>query len=677
MFFRGQTIGKYKILSALGSGGFGTVYLAEDTWIDKKVAIKVPHRQSVDFGELLREPRLLASLNHPNIVIGPDGREAGQRLLHRDGVRAGRDAGDHHRARRRARDCRGRSTTPARSATPSTTRTARASSTATCARPTCSWPITGLVKVADFGTSRFLELAAHGTTVIGSPPYMAPEQFQGHAVFASDIYSLGVTMYQMLTGTLPYHTPAPADLERLMRGELVSPPRTRNGAHPPAHQRHHHAGDGAGRHASATSGPATARGPARRARTGRRAARGPPIAAPRDAGRGARPGRRSPASSGRGPARRPSPGSAGTAASRCTPARTAVRSAAKRSEIEWDAPPTRGSYNEVRWRFTGTGKIWMNGSLVDWADAKIHVASHVIHYGSGVFEGARCYDTPKGSAASGSTRTSGGCIDSAKIYRMDTGLHAGRSSRQAVLDTIRANGFKACYIRPLVYRGYEALGVNPFPCPVDAAIMLWEWGTLPRRRGAREGRGRQGQLVDAHARRTRFPRWRRRSANYANSQLIKMEAIVDGYAEGIALDSDGLRERRQRREHLPRARRRPLHAAAGRLDPARHHARLGHHARARPGLRGARGDACRARCSTSPTRCSSPARPSRSRRSARSTRSTIGSGKRGPVTEAIQQRVLRHHQRRDARHARLADLRLPGGAGGPPARRGTATAKAR
>ena len=86
----------------------------------------------------------------------------------------------------------------------------------------------GLVKVADFGTSRFLEIAAHGTTVIGSPPYMAPEQFHGKAVFASDLYSLGVTMYQMLTGTLPYDTPSPADLDRLMTGELVSAPRLRN-----------------------------------------------------------------------------------------------------------------------------------------------------------------------------------------------------------------------------------------------------------------------------------------------------------------------------------------------------------------------------------------------------------------------------------------------------------------
>jgi eukaryotic-like serine/threonine-protein kinase len=91
-----------------------------------------------------------------------------------------------------------------------------------------------MLKVADFGTSRFLEIAAHGTTVIGSPPYMAPEQFHGKAVFASDLYSLGVTMYQMLTGQLPYDTPAPGDLDKLMSGELVSPPRLRNPAIPKA-----------------------------------------------------------------------------------------------------------------------------------------------------------------------------------------------------------------------------------------------------------------------------------------------------------------------------------------------------------------------------------------------------------------------------------------------------------
>src|SRR4051795_4367736 len=220
MFFRDQIVGKYKILSTIGSGGFGTVYLAEDTWIDKKVALKVPHKQGVDFGELLREPRLLASLNHPNIVTILTAEkqenvffivmefvpgETLEALVTREGaLEIGRaldyacqicNAVDHaHRHGVLHRDLR-----------PSNMLIGDR----------------GLLKVADFGTSRFLEIAAHGTTVIGSPPYMAPEQFHGKAVFASDIYSLGVTMFQMLTGDLPYDTPTPGDLERLIRGELL------------------------------------------------------------------------------------------------------------------------------------------------------------------------------------------------------------------------------------------------------------------------------------------------------------------------------------------------------------------------------------------------------------------------------------------------------------------------
>jgi serine/threonine-protein kinase len=227
MFLRGHIIGKYKIHSIIGSGGFGTVYLADDTWIDKKVALKVPHKQGVDFGELLREPRLLAALDHPNIVsiLTAEKQEnlffivmeyvAGETLetiVTREGaLDVGRsfdyicqicNAVDHaHRQGVLHRDLR-----------PSNVLVGE----------------NGRLKVADFGTSRFLEIAAHGTTVIGSPPYMAPEQFQGKAVFASDVYSLGVTMYQMLTGMLPYDTPTPADLDRLMRGGFVSPPRAKN-----------------------------------------------------------------------------------------------------------------------------------------------------------------------------------------------------------------------------------------------------------------------------------------------------------------------------------------------------------------------------------------------------------------------------------------------------------------
>ena len=231
MLFTDNTLGKYKILSALGSGGFGTVYLAEDTWINKKVALKVPHRQNLNFSELLREPRLLAALDHPNIVsittaekqdniffivmeyvpgetletvIATGGRLEIDRALDYT-VQITRAVEHAHAHGVIHRDLRPANVLVSES---------------------------GTLKVADFGTSRFLEIAAHGTTIIGSPPYMAPEQFRGEAVFASDLYSLGITVYQMLTGVLPYDTPAPDDLEKLRRGELVRPPRLLNTAIP-------------------------------------------------------------------------------------------------------------------------------------------------------------------------------------------------------------------------------------------------------------------------------------------------------------------------------------------------------------------------------------------------------------------------------------------------------------
>jgi eukaryotic-like serine/threonine-protein kinase len=232
MLFRGQMLGKYRIVSPLGSGGFGTVYLAEDTWIDKKVAIKVPHRQGLDFGELLREPRLLASLSHPNIVAITTAEkqdnvffivmeyvpgETLENIIRRDGPLDLPRALDYTCQICNAVDHAHRQGVIHRDLRPANVLVSEA----------------GMLKVADFGTSRFLEIAAHGTTVIGSPPYMAPEQFQGKAVFASDVYSLGVTMYQMLTGLLPYATPSPAALDRLIRGELLcSPPRLRNAAIP-------------------------------------------------------------------------------------------------------------------------------------------------------------------------------------------------------------------------------------------------------------------------------------------------------------------------------------------------------------------------------------------------------------------------------------------------------------
>jgi branched-chain amino acid aminotransferase len=190
--------------------------------------------------------------------------------------------------------------------------------------------------------------------------------------------------------------------------------------------------------------------------------------------------------------------------------------------------------------FPGTGKIWMNGKLVEWQDANVHIATHVIHYGSAVFEGARCYATPKGSACFRLDAHMRRLQHSAKIYRMEYALDlAGWNA--AVLDTIRANDMKACYIRPILYRGYDSLGVNPLSCPVDAAIMLWEWGAYLGKEALEEGTDVKVSSWSRMAPNT-LPAMAKSAANYANSALIKMEALADGYSEGIALDSGNVSE---------------------------------------------------------------------------------------------------------------------------------------
>ena len=179
----------------------------------------------------------------------------------------------------------------------------------------------------------------------------------------------------------------------------------------------------------------------------------------------------------------------------------------------------------------------MNGSFVDWADARIHVASHVVHYGSGVFEGARCYDTPKGAACFRLGPHIRRLYDSARIYRMECPYEQAEIEG-AVLETIRINDYKACYIRPLMYRGYATLGVNPFSCPVDVAILVWEWGAYLGEDSIENGVDVQVSSWGRGAP-NRFPSISKATANYANSQLIKMESVINDYAEGIALDPLG------------------------------------------------------------------------------------------------------------------------------------------
>ncbi len=226
MFLLGQQVGKYQILSNLGSGGFGTVFLARDSWIDKKVALKVPHRQGGDFDELLQEPRLLAALDHENIVgILTAERVDGVFFIVMEYVKG--ESLEAVLDRERSLDVP-RAINYAVQILKGVDHAHSATILHRDLRPAnVMVSDSGLVKVADFGTSRFLE-KSHATTVIGSPPYMAPEQFQGRAVLASDIYSLGVMLYQMLTGTLPYFSPNPAQIERMVAQGRCTPPRIRN-----------------------------------------------------------------------------------------------------------------------------------------------------------------------------------------------------------------------------------------------------------------------------------------------------------------------------------------------------------------------------------------------------------------------------------------------------------------
>ena len=183
-----------------------------------------------------------------------------------------------------------------------------------------------------------------------------------------------------------------------------------------------------------------------------------------------------------------------------------------------------------------TEKIWHNGKLINWEDATLHVLSHVIHYGSSVFEGIRCYAQPKGPAIFRAQEHMQRLINSGKIYRMEV-PYSREELVAGMVELVRANGVSPCYIRPIVLRGYGHLGVNPMESPVEVYIANYEWGRYLGH-GGDEG---VDVCVSSWSRLApnTLPAMAKAGANYKNSQLIKMEALLNGYAEGIALDVNG------------------------------------------------------------------------------------------------------------------------------------------
>ncbi len=184
-----------------------------------------------------------------------------------------------------------------------------------------------------------------------------------------------------------------------------------------------------------------------------------------------------------------------------------------------------------------TEKIWHNGKFIAWDEARIHILSHVVSYGSSVFEGIRCYATPSGPAIFRLDDHVRRMLDSAKIYRMDLGFSAAQL-REAMIELVRVNRLQACYLRPIAIRGFGEMGVHPGKNPVEVYIACWEWGKYLGEQALSEG---VDVCVSSWTRiaPNTLPALAKAAANYMNSQLIKMEAVANGYSEGIALDANG------------------------------------------------------------------------------------------------------------------------------------------
>jgi branched-chain amino acid aminotransferase len=181
-----------------------------------------------------------------------------------------------------------------------------------------------------------------------------------------------------------------------------------------------------------------------------------------------------------------------------------------------------------------TKNIWHNGHLIPWDKAQIHVMSHVVHYGSSVFEGIRCYTQPHAAGVFRLPEHMQRLLDSAKIYRMPIPYTVDQLTA-AVVDVVEANGIAPCYIRPIAFRGYGEMGVNPLKSPVEVYIANFPWGKyVPGNEGADVCVSSWSRLAP-----NTMPSLAKAGANYMNSQLIRMEADINGYSEGIALDTNG------------------------------------------------------------------------------------------------------------------------------------------
>ena len=183
-------------------------------------------------------------------------------------------------------------------------------------------------------------------------------------------------------------------------------------------------------------------------------------------------------------------------------------------------------------------EIWFNGEFVPWEDAKIHVLSHALHYGTSFFEGLRCYETAQGPACFRVEDHMKRLINSMKIYRTESPYPLDELC-DAVLETVRVSGLSSCYIRPIVFRGYGELGVNPVHCPLDTVIAVWGWGAYL---GAEALANGVNVCVSSWNRMgpNTLPNMAKIGGNYMNSQLIKMEALANGFDEGIGLDVNGM-----------------------------------------------------------------------------------------------------------------------------------------